>query len=1536
MRISNAVSSCAAVLVLAAMPVLAQDPRPAQPRIVQAIDESRLVTLTGNTHPLARAEYDQGVAPQDLPMERVLLLLRRSPEQEASLEQLIRDQQDPGSARYHRWLTPQQFGEQFGPALEDTEKIAGWLTSQGFRVEGVANGRNAIEFSGTAAQVERALHTQIHSYLVNGQRHWANAQNPQIPAALSPVVAGIVSLHNFPMKAMHHRAGALRAAPGNGSPARASFAPEYTLPAGSGLLWGILGPSDFATIYNVLPIWNAGFDGTGQKIAVVGRSNIVVQDVRNFRSVFGLPAKDPVITLNGADPGTSDPDEEFENVSDVEWAGSVAKGAVIDLVVTKSTAATDGSALSSQYIVNNNVAPVLSTGYGNCEMAMTLSGQSQFYYSLWQQAATEGITVVVASGDGGAATCDQDDTDATFGPQVNGVASTPYDVAVGGTDFFDILNQSAYWSSTNASGTLESAKSYVPEIVWNDSCASPEAVAVFGTSSGTGAAEALCNSSEAQASQLGLLTVTGSGGGASGLYSKPSWQSGVYGIPTDGHRDVPDVSLFAGDGVWLHYYAVCQADSGGPCNPSSPGGLVTAGGGGTSFGAPAFAGIMALYNQKAGGPLGLANPMLYQKAALEYGGPSSSNTTTLQACNASLPPATGNTCVFYDVTAGNNDVPCLKGSPGCYVSNAADTYGLLSTSNTSLVTAYPAGTGYDLAAGLGTINAANLLGVQPPPPPVLTSTTTTVAASQSTIYTTGSTTLTATVTAASGSVTPTGSVTFLRGSTALGSATLSGSGGTAQATLPISGGSPLTIGANTITASYGGDSNFTGSSGQATVTVSQPTAGPTITAVENGASFQTGIAAATWVTIVGYNLSATTRSWQNSDFVGASLPTSLSGVSVTINGVPAYVEYISPSQINVLAPDDPSLGAVQVQVTSGQAASNILTAQKAQFSPALFILTQGYAVVQHADSSLIGKSGLISGLTTTPAAPGETVVFWATGFGPTSPALPTGQVVAAPSLMANTVTFTIGGVAAHVAWAGQVGSGLCQFNVTVPNNLPSGDAAVVAQVGGVQTQTGVLISVLGSVPAPQIVSVNPASAQAGTSLSLTISGSNLSGMTAVQFAPSTGITVSNVNASASQVTATVTIASNAPVGPLYVSVAATPLAGMSNPLTFTIQNPGTLITSLTPNSGTPGTTVSLSIAGNYLSGVTGVQFSPSTGITVNGVSATAAQVTASVTIANNTPPGQVNVSVTSAAGSSNTLPFTILQPLPQITSLTPTSGQTGTTVPLTISGNNLSGVTAVQFSPSTGITVGIVTATATQVTASVSIANGTPAGQVNVLVWSPTGTSGTLPFTIIAPQPPQISSLSIASGYQGGNPTITITGSNLSGGTAVQFSPSTGIAVSNVIATATQVTVTLVIDPTAPLGVRNLSVSTTAGTSNTLPFTILGIHDGNWLGTTSQNWPITLTINNNNMIAFSYSISYPTSLPSCGRLLFTGVPGTSIALGTGSSFNINVNSTGFTTLFSGTFGSSASLSGTLVWNSTVSGCVANGTVNWSATNQTTH
>jgi hypothetical protein len=437
-----------AVAIFLAVPTLisAQTPNP-QRRITQAIDETKLTRLSGNTHPLARPEFDRGAAPSSLPMQRMLLVLKRSPEQESALDTLLEQQQDASSPNYHKWLTPQQFGQEFGPSDQDIQTITSWLQSQGFQIDDVSNGRTVIEFSGNAGEVQAAFHTAIHKYSVSGKDHWANASDPEIPTALTPVVAGINTLHNFRKHAMHHVAGVFARSRETG--AARLVEPQLTgpCPGAASITCYAVGPADFAKIYGVPNLLNPPpapaipQNGNGVTIAIVGRSNINLQDVQDFRSMFGLPPNDPTIIPNGPDPGQVAGDETEADL-DVEWAGAVAPSATIVFVVSQSTETSDGVDLSAEYIVDNNLAPILSESFGACEAALGAAGCD--FSASFPSPAQDGL-------------------------QVSGIASTPYNVAVGGTDFNDLNNHAPYWNTTNDSTTLASAKGYIPETTWNDS-----------------------------------------------------------------------------------------------------------------------------------------------------------------------------------------------------------------------------------------------------------------------------------------------------------------------------------------------------------------------------------------------------------------------------------------------------------------------------------------------------------------------------------------------------------------------------------------------------------------------------------------------------------------------------------------------------------------------------------------------------------------------------------------------------------------------------------------------------------------------------------------------------------------------------------------------------------------------------------------------------------------------------------------------------------------------------------------------------------
>jgi pseudomonalisin len=547
------------------------------------------VRLPGHLHPLARAENDLGPTDPKLRMERIVLMLRQPPGVEARLHAFLAAQQDASSPDYHHWLSPEQFAERFGPPAAQAQAVAAWIKSEGFSVERVARSRGWIEISGTAGQVERTFGVPIHDFKVDGQIHHANAGEPSVPAAMATRIAGFLSLHDFihPPLSLHRQ-----------------VTPEAQLNGQNALA-----PADFATIYDVNPLYSQGLTGTGVTIAITGRTEILLSDVTAFRSYFGLPVKDPVIIHNGVSPGNLGAGEEIEGDLDVEWSGAVAPQATIDFVVSASTYATDGVALSAEYIVDHALAPIMSVSFGSCEIAETASSLS-FWSDLWAQAAAEGITVVVASGDAGVGGC------FFAAPSVSGLCSPPYDVCVGGTQFAD-TPASAWWAPQPDPVTKESALSYIPEVAWNEPWGA-------------------------------------TGGGASAVFPKPAWQAAA-GVPGDGQRDVPDLSLVSSvrDGHLVF----------------SEGSLIAVGG--TSAAAPALAGLLALVVQRTGSSQGNANPALYALGNAQY--------------------AQGGPAVFHDVTSGNNSFSGLTG--------------------------YSCGPGYDLATGLGSVDAAALVAAWPARPP---------------------------------------------------------------------------------------------------------------------------------------------------------------------------------------------------------------------------------------------------------------------------------------------------------------------------------------------------------------------------------------------------------------------------------------------------------------------------------------------------------------------------------------------------------------------------------------------------------------------------------------------------------------------------------------------------------------------------------------------------------------------------------------------------------------------------------------------------
>lgn len=670
----------------------------ATPRITGPIDESALVQLTGNTHPLAIPRFDQGPVPDNLPMTHMYVVLRRSPEQETSLEQRIAALHNPGSANYRQWLSADQLGYEFGPAPQDIATVARWLSMHGLQVNAVHKAGLTIDVSGTASQVRDAFHTEIHYYRVNGELHIANASDPEIPAALAPVVVGVASLNDFMPKPLTNKLPGFTF-PCTGCPDGFDNTIQYDE-----------GPADFATIYNVKPLYDAKnpITGRGQTVVVLEVTDVLSADVATFRSAFGLSSYSGTFKQIHPGTGCSDPGKngaEGEAALDAEWAGAVAPDADVELASCANSTTNFGAFIAAQNLLDEKTPPpIMSLSYGGCE-AQQGPGGNAYINSLWQQADAEGVSVFVSAGDGSAAGCDDFDTAqyATNGIGVNGLASTVHNFSAGGTDFADTVDglNSAFWSSTNGS-SRESAKSYVEEMTWNDSCAGSVLYQYFGYTNGV----SFCNSPIGE----GFLDIVGGSGGPSFVYDKPYWQAQILGIPTDGKRDLPDVSLFASNGFWNHAVVLCMSDAnegGAPCDYNDPVDVFFNSAGGTSFTAPQFASIQALINQSAGVRQGNPAPGYYALGAAEYGSPTHPNSAAVQACNASHGRAIASGCFFHDVTRGNNDVPCY-GTNNCYLP-AGEDFGVLSTSDAHLQVAYPAHAGWDFATGLGSPNVTNIV-----------------------------------------------------------------------------------------------------------------------------------------------------------------------------------------------------------------------------------------------------------------------------------------------------------------------------------------------------------------------------------------------------------------------------------------------------------------------------------------------------------------------------------------------------------------------------------------------------------------------------------------------------------------------------------------------------------------------------------------------------------------------------------------------------------------------------------------------------------
>ena len=790
-------------------------------RILGPIETNRHTVLRGNVHPMARPEYEQGPVEAAQRISGVSLDLPLGAAQQKDLDAFLEEQRNPASPNYRNWLTPEQFADRFGSSPNDVAKIVSWLQAQGFTIEHIGAARTWILFGGTAGQMGQTFHTSLRRYLVNGAMHYANDAAPSIPEALDGIVGSIRGLDDFRPQPMLAHAQ--------------SIAPELNRGG-----YHYLGPDDIAAIYDVAALYKAGADGTGQKLAIAGQTDINLLDIQEFRGLFNISANVPQVVLVGKDPGTS-PGDEVEADLDIEWAGAVARNATI-IYVNSNNVFT-----SLQYAIDRNLAPVISMSYGGCELGAPAS-----FRTIAQQASAQGITWMNASGDQGAAGCDYGASVASYGPAVIFPADIPEVVAVGGTEFNETGN--AGWSSTNGP-TGASALGYIPEKAWND------------TSPGN--------------------PIEASGGGASVLFNKPWWQTGP-GVPNDGARDVPDVALAAS--ADHDAYLIVTSDT-----------LMSVGG--TSAASPSFAGIVTLLNQyltakgtiaKPG--LGNINPTLY---ALARSSPGIFHDITVG--NNIVPCAAGSTGCSggsfgydagpgYDLVTGLGSVDAynlatgwtsvqpgvgvtmkMTATPSAIAASASvqvtatvaavtgtnpptgsvlftlggatiGSAGLVAGSGASASTATATLTvkGSALTTGANTISAnylptgsflasSSAVTVTVTPPPVAT--TTAISASPATVVSSASTLLTATVKPASGNAAPTGTVTFTFGNTTLGSAALSNS----TASLTVKGGS-LVVGTNAIAANFAATGNFSNSSGSTTVVVTPTPVSTTTTVAASPAS----------------------------------------------------------------------------------------------------------------------------------------------------------------------------------------------------------------------------------------------------------------------------------------------------------------------------------------------------------------------------------------------------------------------------------------------------------------------------------------------------------------------------------------------------------------------------------------------------------------------------------------------------------------------------------------------------------------------------
>jgi subtilase family serine protease len=916
----QAIALCAVVLAMV-VPALSQSTQRGN-RIGEELTSGAMVRMAGSVHWLTRRAIDLGEVNPEMPMGSLTLNFGLSAAEQRELDALLEAQQDPKSPQYHQWLTQEEYGSRFGLTDADLGRVTRWLESQGFTVKGVSKSRNAIHFSGMAWQVESAFHTQLHRYQLHDETHFANATELQVPAGLAGVLLTVRGLNDFRPKPQVRRPAA----------------PGYTVNTKNGLA-EFLTPKDWATIYNVNAIYaqtcgSVACDGTGMHVGIVGQTYAPLPDITKFRSASGLSTakvtyKCISTSVNCTDSGSiSTTGDLGEADLDIEWAGGVAKNATVDFVYAAYDDPTQGVFEALQYAVQTykvpatgKVLPVVSMSYTDCEASF--AGQPS--YVTWitgigQQANSQGQTLVVSSGDTGAAGCDFQSYPANQGLWVTVPVDSPNYTGVGGTTLSgDESDPGTYWNLTP--NLVDSALQYIPETVWNDT-----------------------------SSSNGLST---SGGGVSVYFPKPSWQPTPGNYSGTAGRFVPDVAFAASadhDG-----YMTCSSDPSAPPNDCTTG-LVSSGGyfdvvGGTSAAAPSFAGMLTLLVEKYGSQ-GNVNPTLYAMAA---------NPST-------------NAAVFHDITSGNNIVPCVFGTTGC-VGGTASTPGEMG---------YAATTGYDLTTGLGSINGGELYAALGGT--ITAATTTSVSAAPNPVALNGTTTLTATVTSTTAG-TITGTVTFTVGSTTLGSP-VTISGGTATLSgVAVTTAKGFSVGTDTITASYSGDTNFAASSGNTplTVTTALPTPTTTVTATPNSIALgSSSVTQSFTATVTGSSGTPTGTVQFKVGSVAEGSPLTLSNGSATLSG-------IAPTTANGFTTGSDRITATYTPAATYAASSG---------TTALTVTTPAYSITPASTTVSLSKGGsqqVIVTLNSTTFA--DSVTLAATSSSP----------LITPTLSPSTVTLSAGG-----------------------------------------------------------------------------------------------------------------------------------------------------------------------------------------------------------------------------------------------------------------------------------------------------------------------------------------------------------------------------------------------------------------------------------------------------------------------------------------------------------------------------------------------